>query len=147
MSVSSIPETDAIVVSDRLHIPRSELQIFFTRSSGPGGQHVNKTSTRAELAFDLKNSPSIPENDRDWLLAKLASKLDTEGVLRIAAQEYRSQLRNKEAAIERLQAMLQEAIKRPKKRKKSKPTKSSKEARLKSKKRAGEIKKQRREKF
>ena len=147
MSASSIPETDAIVVSDRVQIPRSELQISFTRSSGPGGQHVNKTSTRAEIAFDLKNSPSISEDHRLWLGKQLQSKLDTEGILHIAAQEYRSQLRNKEAAIQRLQTMLQEAIKRPKKRKRSKPTRSAVESRLKSKKKAGEIKKQRREKF
>ena len=147
MSASSIPENDELVVSPSILIPLSEIEIAFTRSSGPGGQHVNKTSTRAEITFDLKNSPSIPEQDRVWLLSRLATKLDSDGRIHIAAQEYRSQLRNKQKAIERLEAMLQEAIKRPKKRKKSKPTKSSVEARLKSKKKASDIKKQRREKF
>ena len=147
MSASSIPENDELVVSPSILIPLSEIEIAFTRSSGPGGQHVNKTSTRAEITFDLKNSPSIPEQDRVWLLSRLATKLDSDGRIHIAAQEYRSPLRNKQKAIERLEAMLQEAIKRPKKRKKSKPTKSSVEARLKSKKKASDIKKQRREKF
>jgi ribosome-associated protein len=147
MSASSTPESDGLVISDRIVILLAEIEITFTRSSGPGGQHVNKTSTRAEIAFDLAHSPSIPEQDRAWLTTRLASKLDTEGRIRIAAQEYRSQLRNKQAAIERLQTMLQEALKRPKKRKRSKPTRSSVEARLTSKKRAGDIKKMRREKF
>ena len=147
MSASSIPGTDVLVISDKLTIPLAEIEIAFTRSSGPGGQHVNKTSTRAEITFDVPRSPSISEIDRSWLLSRLASRLDTEGKLHIAAQEYRSQLRNKSAAIERLQEMLQEALKRPKKRKKSKPTRSSVEARLKSKKRASDTKKLRREKF
>jgi ribosome-associated protein len=90
---------------------------------------------------------SIPEHERSWLLSRLGSKLDTNGQIHIAAQEYRSQRRNKQAAIERLRLMLQEALKRPKKRKKSKPSRSSVEARLQSKKRASETKKQRREKF
>jgi ribosome-associated protein len=147
MSASFIPESDTLLISDSLRIPLAEIEIAFTRSSGPGGQHVNKTSTRAEITFDVGHSPSIAERDRSWLLSRLASKLDTEGKLHIAAQEYRSQLRNKKAALDRLQELLQEALKRPKKRKRSKPSKSSIEARLKSKKRAGDIKKQRREKF
>src|SRR5437762_9511989 len=114
--------TETIEITPQIRIPLAELRIAFTRSSGPGGQHVNKTSTRAEIAFDLAHSPSVPDADRQWLINRLASKLDSDGVLHIAAQEYRSQLRNKQAAIERLQEMLHEAIKRPKKRKKSKPS-------------------------
>ena len=147
MSGSSILENDVLVISNTVRIPVSEVQNSFTRSSGPGGQHVNKTSTRAEITFDLQNSVSIPEHERSWLLTRLASKLDTNGQIHIAAQEYRSQRRNKQAAIERLREILQEALKRPKKRKKSKPSRSSVEARLQSKKRDSETKKQRREKF
>ncbi|MDP4198283.1 MAG: alternative ribosome rescue aminoacyl-tRNA hydrolase ArfB [Bacteroidota bacterium] len=134
----------AIHISDRLQIPLAEIEISFTRSSGPGGQHVNKTSTRAEIAFDLAHSPSIPEADRAWMMGRLQSKLDTEGKLHIAAQEYRSQLRNRQAAIDRLEALLQQAILRPKKRKKSKPTRSAVERRLSSKKRESEKKRERR---
>jgi ribosome-associated protein len=147
MSASSIPESDGLVISRAIVIPLSEIEIAFTRSGGPGGQHVNKTSTRAEIMFDLAHSPYIPDSERVWLMGRLQSKLDGEGRIHIAAQEFRSQLRNKRAALERLQTMLHEAIKRPKKRKKSKPTKSSVEARLKSKKKASDIKKIRREKF
>src|SRR5665213_3178265 len=91
----------------RLRIPLDEIRISFTRSSGPGGQHVNKTSTQAELTFDLGHSPSLSVVDRAWLLSRLASKLDSSGVLHISSQEFRSQLRNKNAVMEKLKAMLE----------------------------------------
>lgn len=141
-----LPEASqsAIRVSEHIQIPLSELEVSFTRSSGPGGQNVNKTSTRVEITFDLAHSPSIHDDDRTWLMERLRSKLDTEGRIHIAAQEYRSQLRNRQAAIERLEEMLQQAIQRPKKRKKSKPTRSAVERRLDSKKRESEKKRERR---
>ena len=134
-------------IGKNIVIPLSEIQISFTRSSGPGGQHVNKTSTQAELTFDLANSPSIPSEDRDWLLTRLASKLDSNGVLRVTAQEYRSQLRNKTGALEKLQSQLTEALIRPKKRKKTKPSAAARRKRLDSKKKAGEKKRLRSERF
>jgi ribosome-associated protein len=126
-----------------IEVPLSEISITFVRSSGPGGQHVNKTSTQAELTFDLGHSPSIPESDRQWLVARLATKLDSHGVLRITSQEYRSQLRNKRVALEKLEQLLQTAIHRPKKRKKTRPTRSAVEKRLSSKKKDSEKKKMR----
>ena len=128
----------------RIEIPLSEISISFVRSSGPGGQHVNKTSTQAELTFDLARTPSFSAWDRDWLLNKLATRLDSNGILRITSQEYRSQLRNKSDAIEKLRILLQSAIQRPKKRKKTRPTRSAVEKRLTSKKKDGEKKRMRR---
>lgn len=125
----------------------AEIRIAFTRSGGPGGQHVNKTSTQAELAFDLAHSPSIPQDDRAWMLTRLSLKLDTDGIIHLSSQEFRSQLRNKKAAIEKLRVMLARALVRPKARKKVKPSKSAREKRLQSKKIAGEKKKRRSERF
>jgi ribosome-associated protein len=139
-------EDDRIVLSPKISIPLADLEIRFIRSSGPGGQHVNKTSSQAEIVFDL-NSAHMPEEDRAWLLSRLSSKLDSEGRLRITAQTQRSQSQNKSEAIEKLDAMLTEALKRPKKRKKTKPTRSAVEKRLASKKRASDKKKSRNERF
>jgi ribosome-associated protein len=140
-------EENILWITDRLQIPIAEIAISFVRSSGPGGQHVNKTSTQAELVFDLANSPSITEADRAWLISRLASKLDSSGILRVTSQEYRSQLRNKQDALEKLEAMLRSAILRPKPRKKSKPSRSAVEKRIGAKKKAGEKKRLRQEKF
>ena len=131
-------------ITATLFIPLSELEVSFVRSSGPGGQHVNKTSTQVELRFDLAKSPSLREDDRRWLLSRLGGKVDSEGVLQITSQEYRSQLRNRVDATEKLVEMLREALIRPKKRRATKPTKSAKEKRLTSKKIHGERKAQRR---
>jgi ribosome-associated protein len=131
---------DRIELSRGISIPLSEIDIRFVRSSGPGGQHVNKTSTQAEISFDLAGSPSIPGSERTWLRSRLASKLDTEGKLQVTSQAYRSQLRNREDAIEKLIAMLNQALQRPKKRRPTRPTRGAKESRLRSKKLHGERK-------
>jgi ribosome-associated protein len=145
---SEMPFLEIGIHSDRqLRIPLEEIRISFTRSGGPGGQHVNKTSTQAELTFDLAHSPSLSDADRSWLLDRLASKLDSSGVLHISSQEFRSQLRNKNAALEKLQTLLKNALVRPKARKKRKPSKAAKETRLRTKKLAGEKKKMRSERF
>ena len=130
-------------INSRLSIPLEEIEISFTRSSGPGGQHVNKTSTQAELSFDLAHSPSIAEQDRAWLLTRLATRLDSSGKLHVNSQSYRSQLRNKEAALEKLASLIGGAMERPKTRRKTKPSRSAKETRLHSKKMDGEKKRMR----
>ncbi|HET6400556.1 MAG TPA: alternative ribosome rescue aminoacyl-tRNA hydrolase ArfB [Candidatus Kapabacteria bacterium] len=140
-------ESPFLEIHPRLRIPLEEIRISFTRSSGPGGQHVNKTSTQAELTFDLEHSPSVSDADRAWLLERLASKLDSSGVLHISSQEFRSQLRNKNAAMEKLRDLLAGALQRPKPRKKVRLSKAAKETRLRSKKLAGEKKKLRAERF
>ena len=145
--MASGTEAAFLEITPHARIPLEEIRISFTRSSGPGGQHVNKTSTQAELAFDLAHSPSFSEADRAWLLNKLATKLDSTGVLHVSSQEFRSQLRNKNAALEKLQALLERAIERPRPRKKVKLSKAAKETRLRMKKIAGEKKKMRTERF
>ena len=103
----------------------SELQFKATRSSGAGGQHVNKTSSKIELSFDLENSNSINDNDKELLKAKLSSKLTKDNILILFCEETRSQHRNKEIAIKRFLTLLKTNLIRPKKRRKTKPSKGA----------------------
>lgn len=113
----------------------SELQFKATRSSGAGGQHVNKTSSKIELSFDLENSNSLNENDKELLKAKLSSKLTKDNILILFCEETRSQHRNKEIAIKRFLTMLKTNLIRPKKRRKTKPSKGTLLKRVETKKR------------
>ncbi|MGK5554136.1 alternative ribosome rescue aminoacyl-tRNA hydrolase ArfB [Actinomadura kijaniata] len=134
---------DQIPVRGSFSVPESELSWRFSRSSGPGGQHVNTSATAAELSFDVANSPSIPEPLRDRALHRLAHRL-VRGVLTIRAEEHRSQQRNRDAARARLAALLAEATAPPpKKRVPKKIPRSLNERRLQNKKRRSEVKKQR----
>ncbi|EHY89474.1 alternative ribosome rescue aminoacyl-tRNA hydrolase ArfB [Saccharomonospora azurea] len=131
-------------VNARFVIAESELSERFSRASGPGGQGVNTTSSRVELSFDVARSPSVPDDLRARLLARLSGKL-VQGVLTVVASEHREQLANRRAARERLVALLrQAAAPPPKKRRPTKPTKGSQERRLASKKRRAQIKRTRR---
>ena len=122
-------------------LPERELHWRFSRASGPGGQGVNTTDSRAELSFDVAGSPSIPENLRERALARLGGRL-VDGVLTIVAAEHRSQLRNRDAARERLAEALSAAVApAPPPRRPSRPTKGSKRRRLDAKTRRGAIKK------
>ena len=129
-----------VVISPSLKIPFAELQFRTSRSGGPGGQNVNKLETRVELLFDVARSPSLPENIRQRLLHYLSRQLDSSGVLRIVVQESRSQWMNKQLAVEKFTAILKSAIKVHKKRISTKPTKSARENRLRSKKVRSETK-------
>jgi ribosome-associated protein len=133
-----------IPINARLAIPRDELELKATRSGGPGGQHVNTSSTRIELVWNVATSPSLWEDERTHLLEKLAHRLDGEGQLRIVAQGERSQLQNREAAIARFAEVVAKALVVPKRRKATRPTKASKEKRLQGKKQRGELKRERR---
>lgn len=135
---------DPIRLSAHLAIPREELVLKATRSGGPGGQHVNTSSTRIELVWDLAGSPSLDEPTRAHLLTRLASRLDSQGKLRLVAQSERSQYRNREEVIERFADLLVRALIVPKHRKPTKPTKASKTRRLDAKKHRGAIKRDRR---
>lgn len=117
-------------VDDSLWIPRAELTYRATRSGGPGGQHVNTSSTRVELLWDVAGSPSVTEAQRARLREKLANRMDAEGVLRLAASEHRSQHQNKEAVTQRLVELLREALYVAPPRKKTRPTRASREKRL-----------------
>lgn len=113
-----------------LHAAAEEITERAARASGPGGQHVNKTSTAIELRLDVRNSPSIPEDVKARVPALAGSRLTQDGVLVLFAQEYRSQEMNRQAARERLTALLREAAVRPKTRRPTRPTKASKIRRL-----------------
>ena len=135
---------DLLRITNHLVIPLSELQFRFSRSRGPGGQHVNRSATRVELLFDVAHSPSLTEAQRERLLERLAGRIDSEGILRVVAQSERSQLRNRQEAIARFQALLQQALREPKPRRRTKPPRWAKERRLAAKRRRSEIKRYRR---
>ncbi len=117
-----------------------ELEFSTSRSSGPGGQHVNKVSTKVIIRWNLLHSTLISDEQKMVLLNKLSSQLTREGELIINSQESRSQLQNKELALEKLDALLRKALTKPKTRKATKPTKSSKVKRVDNKKRHAEKK-------
>jgi ribosome-associated protein len=117
-----------------------ELEFSTSRSSGPGGQNVNKVSTKVIIRWNLLNSALITDEQKMLLLNKLSSQLTREGELIINSQESRSQLQNKELALEKLDALLRKALTKPKARKATKPTKSSKVKRVDNKKRHAEKK-------
>ncbi|TNC26123.1 alternative ribosome rescue aminoacyl-tRNA hydrolase ArfB [Amycolatopsis alkalitolerans] len=138
---------DDLAVTRRFVIPAGELRERFSRSSGPGGQGVNTADSRVELSFDVAGSPSIPDDLRPRLLARLASRL-SDGVLTIAASEHRAQLANREAARVRLVSLLRDAAAPPPpKRRPTKPSRGAKERRLDEKKRRGEVKRGRRRRY
>jgi ribosome-associated protein len=119
-----------IVITPTISIDESEIVERFARASGPGGQHVNKTSTAVELRFDIRRSPNIPDAVAVRAMRLAGSKLTQDGEIVIFAQEHRSQLRNREAALERLIALIAEAEPAPVKRRPTRPSKGQKEKRL-----------------
>lgn len=131
-------------VTPELAIPRNELEYRATRSSGPGGQHVNTSSTRIELLWDLTGSQAISDEQRARLRTKLVSRLDSDGRVRVVASGRRSQRQNRREADERLAALIKYALHVPKKRRLTKPTRAAREKRLADKKRRAEIKRERR---
>jgi ribosome-associated protein len=132
--------TGDLHVTAAVVIPAAELRERFSRSSGPGGQSVNTTDSRVELSFDLLRSPSVPEELRDRMSARLAGRL-VDGVLTVAASEQRSQLQNRLAARERLTQLLRSAATPPARaRRATRPTRGSRERRLTDKRRRAEVK-------
>ena len=131
-------------VTPELAIPRSELEYRATRAGGPGGQHVNTSSTRIELLWDLTGSQAIDDDQRDRLRTRLVSRLDSDGRVRVVASAHRSQRQNRRDAEERLAALIKYALRVPKKRRPTKPTRAAKEKRLAEKKRRSVIKRERR---
>ena len=129
-----------IRVTDSIAIDDSELDEDFIRSSGPGGQNVNKLSTAVQLRFDVRGSPSLSDHVRARLERLAGRRLTRDGVLVITAQRYRTQERNRQDARDRLIELIRQAAVIPIKRRKTKPTKASKEKRIESKKRRSNIK-------
>ena len=128
-----------------LNIPDlpGEFQFLTSRSSGPGGQNVNKVNSKVELRFDLPNSSLLSEEQKEILLAKLSTKISTEGILSIVSQRDRSQLTNKEDAISKFYVLISKALMPVKHRKSTRPTKGSVEKRLTGKRIKAEIKQNR----
>jgi ribosome-associated protein len=133
-------DDERLRIGDDLTIPLAELSFRFSRSSGPGGQHVQKSSTRVELLFDVTNSPNLTEEQRAQILERLAGYLDSTGVLHLVSQSERSQLRNREEVIVRFQSLLQQALRRRKRRRSTRPTVASQERRLRKKRLRSQIK-------
>lgn len=127
-------------ITSSVQIPLSELRFRTSRSSGPGGQNVNKLETRVELVFDVAGSPSLSDDQKNVLFTHLASRVDARGVLHISSQKSRSQWENKQLVIEKLVSILHGALKVRRKRVKTSPTHSSKERRVQSKKKHGQKK-------
>ena len=137
-------DDNVLLITPELRIPLQELDYRATRSGGPGGQHVNTSSTRVEVTWDVAGSPSLTREQRAQLLLRLATKLDSTGRLRLVGSGTRSQLRNKQEVTERLQSLIAAALAPRKKRKATKPSRSAKAARLQGKRRRSATKRDRR---
>lgn len=133
-----------LTVNAALRIPLHELHYRASRSGGPGGQHVNTSSTRIELVWNVATSPSLTEEQRALLRTNLASRLNARGQLRLVASTSRSQLRNREEVTERLCALVAAALRVPKRRKPTKPSAAARAARLEAKRRRSARKQERR---
>ncbi len=124
-------------------IPDDELTFRATRAGGPGGQHVNKTSTKIEVQWDVGRSSTLSDTQRQRIMKKLSNRIDADGVLRVAAGVRRSQLQNRVAAVARMNELVREALTEPKARKRTKVPKRAREERLAEKKRRSEAIQQR----
>jgi ribosome-associated protein len=137
-------QDNSLDISPELRIPLSELSYRASRSGGPGGQHVNTSSTRIELWWDVAASPTLSSEQREILLQRLSPRLDSSGRLRLVSSGSRSQFRNREDVTERLQAVVAAALAPRKKRKRTKPSRAVKAARLDAKRRRATTKQRRR---
>jgi ribosome-associated protein len=133
-----MPESDAIRVTRSVAIPRSEIELRFSRSSGPGGQHAQKSDTRVDARFDVLASTALTDGQKRRVVARAGP------VLRAVAQDERSQWRNRELAVERLVESLREALRVERRRVATKPSAKARERRLEAKRRRSELKRQRR---
>ncbi len=134
------PRPGLLQATDCILIPEEELSFTFVRASGPGGQNVNKVATAVQLRFDITRSPSLPEAVRQRMLKLSGSRASNDGVLLIEAQRFRSQHRNREDAVDRLLQLIRQAAEKPKKRRKTRPSRASVERRLDAKQRRSKLK-------
>ena len=139
-----MPDTGFLDVSPDLRVPLAELEFRASRSGGPGGQHVNTSSTRVEVTWDVAGSPALSEEQRQRLLVRLASRLDGTGRIRLVSSSTRSQLRNREDVTERLREVVAQALVVPKARKRTRTPRAAKAARLENKRRRAATKRDRR---
>lgn len=139
-----MPDMGFLEVSPDLRVPLAEFEFRASRSGGPGGQHVNTSSTRVEVTWDVAGSPALSEEQRQRLLVRLASRLDGTGRMRLVSSSTRSQLRNREDVTERLREVVAQALVVPKARKRTRTPRAAKAARLENKRRRAATKRDRR---
>ncbi|MCA9949393.1 MAG: aminoacyl-tRNA hydrolase [Anaerolineales bacterium] len=140
-------DTEKVIqINERIAVLLADLNFRYSTSSGPGGQHANRSATRATLLFDI-NAANLDEQTRERLLEKLSSRLDKNGILQISVQDSRSQLKNRETAVARFQSLLADALQIPKKRRKTRPSQSAITKRIAKKKKQSRIKKERSKKW
>lgn len=132
-------------INDRLIVPAAEISYRASRSGGPGGQHVNTSSTRVELVWDVESSAVLTEEQRDRLREKLATRISGEGLLAVSDSTSRSQHRNRQEVTERFAELVREALEVPKPRRKTRPPRAAAEERLREKKLRSEAKRLRRD--
>ena len=142
MNRSEQPE--GVVVAPGIHIPAAEIEVSAISGGGPGGQHVNKSATRVAVKWNVRTSRALRADQRERVLDKLASRLDSDGSIRIVAGEFRSQQQNRRAALERLQQVVARALIVPRARRATKPTYGSVQERLSTKRQRSQTKQQRR---
>ncbi len=130
-------------ITSSIQINDEEIELAFIRSTGPGGQNVNKVSSAVQLRFNVQGSPSIPQDVKLRLIKLAGRRMSSEGVLIIDARQYRSQERNRQSALERLVRLIQQACEPPKLRHKTKPSRASILRRLETKRKRSEIKRMR----
>jgi ribosome-associated protein len=131
-------------VSRSLVIPMSEIELRHSTSGGPGGQHANKASTRVDLSWNVDGSSALGPRQRQRIRDRLRTRIDTSGTLQLSSGAYRSQLRNREDVLERLAALLEDALRVEKTRRPTKPSRRAAEERIQKKKRRGAVKRSRR---
>lgn len=122
--------SDAVPITAQVRVPRAELAFRASRAGGPGGQHVNTSSSRVELRWNVGTSAALSAEERERVIRKLGRRVDSTGILRIVSDSRRSQLQNREAAVARFQELVAAALATPRARKATRPTKASKERRL-----------------
>lgn len=144
MSQPPFPDADALDITPQVRIPMHEIVLTAISGGGPGGQHVNKSATRIALQWNVRTTQALRDEQRERVLTQLASRLDTDGQLRIVAGEYRSQQQNRRAALARLQQLIARALVVPRVRRATRPSRGAVQERLTDKRKRAETKRQRR---